>query len=93
MEKNTGWANANYDRVSVALPRGKKAEIESAAAREGKSVNAWTGEAIQAKLIRNDSITIQLGAEDPTPQAIESAARRAGMSVNDWIVDVIREAL
>lgn len=35
-----------YDRINIAVPKGKKDEIKAAADQEGKSVNAYIIEAI-----------------------------------------------
>ncbi len=39
-----------YDRLSVVIPKGKKAEILAAAAAAGLSINAWVSQAIEEKL-------------------------------------------
>lgn len=42
----------NYDRLAVLVPKGDKERIKQAATAAGQSVNAWIGEAINAKLER-----------------------------------------
>ena len=39
-----------YDRINIAVPKGKKDEIKAAADQEGKSVNAYIIEAIDEKM-------------------------------------------
>ena len=39
-----------YDRISLAVPKGKKAEIEASAEERKLSLNAWINEAINEKL-------------------------------------------
>ena len=39
-----------YDRLSIVLIKGKKEEIQAAAAAAGLSVNAWVSQAIEDKL-------------------------------------------
>lgn len=39
-----------YDRLSLVIPKGKKAEIQAAAAAAGQSLNAWMNQAIEEKL-------------------------------------------
>ena len=39
-----------YDRINIAVPKGKKDEIKAAADQEGKSVNAFINEAIDEKM-------------------------------------------
>lgn len=46
------WDAANLDRLSIALPKGKKAEIQAAAGQAGTSVNAYIAEAIEQRLER-----------------------------------------
>lgn len=44
------YITKNYDRINLTLPKGKKAEIQTAAEAAGKSVNAFINEAIEEKL-------------------------------------------
>lgn len=39
-----------YDRINIAVPKGKKDKIKAAADQEGKSVNAYIIEAIDEKM-------------------------------------------
>lgn len=39
-----------YDRVNVVMPKGQKADIQSAAALVGQSVNAYINQAIQTRM-------------------------------------------
>lgn len=50
-ENNRKWDAENLDRMSLALPKGQKERIQAAAVEsEEKSVNAWIGKAIEARL-------------------------------------------
>lgn len=49
---NRKWDAANLDRVSVAMPKGRKAEIQAHAAAHGQSVNSFINEAIAEKMER-----------------------------------------
>lgn len=53
---NKKWNDANmkerYDRVQLVLPKGRKEEIQSAAAACGESVNAYISRAISEKMER-----------------------------------------
>ena len=40
-EGNRKWDAANLDRISVALPKGRKAELQAVAERHGQSVNGF----------------------------------------------------
>lgn len=44
-----------YDRINVAVPKGKKDRIKAAADRHGQSVNGYVNEAIDEKLQRDES--------------------------------------
>ena len=44
-----------YDRLSVVLPKGRKPEIQAAAAASGLSINAWVSQAIEDKLQKDSA--------------------------------------
>lgn len=44
------WDAANLDRLSLALPKGKKAEIQAHAQAHGESVNAFISRAIETTM-------------------------------------------
>ena len=52
---NRKYEAKTYDRVSVILPKGKKAEIQAAAGAAGLSVNAWIGQVIEAALQKENA--------------------------------------
>ena len=45
-EGNRKWDTANLDRVSVAMPKGKKDIIKAHAEKNGESVNGFVNRAI-----------------------------------------------
>lgn len=47
---NRKWDTANLDRLSLALPKGKKAEIQAHAQAHGESVNAFISRAIETTM-------------------------------------------
>ena len=47
---NRKWDAANLDRLSLALPKGKKAEIQAHAQAHGESVNAFISRAIETTM-------------------------------------------
>ena len=49
---NRKWDAANLDRLSLALPKGKKAEIQAHAQAHGESVNAFISRAIREKYLQ-----------------------------------------
>lgn len=44
---------ANYDRINLTVPKGKKAVIQTHAEQQGKSVNGFINEAIDEKMERD----------------------------------------
>lgn len=52
-EGNKRWDEKNLDRVSVALPKGKKEEVKAAAAAAGESMNQYIAGAIDQRLERD----------------------------------------
>lgn len=49
-EGNRKWDAANLDRVSIALPKGKKDEIKAAALAAGESMNQYIIAAVDARM-------------------------------------------
>ena len=49
-EGNRRWDEANLDRVSIALPKGKKDEIKAAALAAGESMNQYIIAAVDARI-------------------------------------------
>lgn len=56
-QKNSAkkWDSANLDRLSLALPKGKKAEIQAAAAQAGESMNQYIAGAIDQRMERQQA--------------------------------------
>lgn len=52
-EGNKRWDEKNLDRVSLALPKGKKEEVKAAAAAAGESMNQYIAGAIDQRLERD----------------------------------------
>lgn len=52
---NRKWDASNLDRVSLALPKGRKDEIKAHAAKRGESVNGFIGRAITETIERDDA--------------------------------------
>ena len=64
-QSNRTWDANNLDRMSLALPKGKKAEIQAAAGRVGESMNQYIKGAIDQRLARDAAGTNQpAGGED-----------------------------
>ena len=50
---NQKWDAANLDRISIALPKGKKDEIKAHAENQGESMNQFIGRAINQQMERD----------------------------------------
>ena len=57
-EGNKRWDEKNLDRVSIAMPKGKKDEIKSAAAQAGQSMNAYIISAIDEAIKRGNTLEV-----------------------------------
>lgn len=51
-EGNRRWDAKNLDRISLAMPKGKKEVIQAAAKKSNESVNAFINRLIDAELER-----------------------------------------
>ena len=49
-EGNRKWDAANLDRVSIAMPKGKKDDIKAAAAAVGESMNQYIINAVEQRM-------------------------------------------
>ena len=47
---NNKYNEKAYDRINIAVPKGRKAEIKALAESRGQSVNAFVNEAIDAAM-------------------------------------------
>lgn len=48
------WNRANYDRIELIVPKGKKEEIKTHAAAWGESVNGFVNRAIDEAVERDN---------------------------------------
>lgn len=49
------YVKANYDRINVTMPKGRKDEIKAHASARGESVNAFINRAIEETMGREGS--------------------------------------
>ena len=54
VQANNRYGNKAYDRINIAVKKGEKERIQSYAAQQGKSLNAYIVEAIYDKIKNND---------------------------------------
>lgn len=57
-DSNRKWDAANLDRVSVAMPKGKRDLIRAAAVAAGESMNQYINGAIDARMDRDRDLAI-----------------------------------
>ena len=66
-EGNRKWDAANLDRISIALPKGKKDDVKAAAVAVGESMNQYIINAVEQRMER-DGLERHTGAgEGPIP--------------------------
>lgn len=51
----TKYVKEHYDRISLTVPQGKKAELQAHAAARGESVNGFINRAIDETMERDQS--------------------------------------
>lgn len=44
------YVKKNYDRIEITAPKGKKAEIQAAAEKQGESLNAYVIGAVERRM-------------------------------------------
>ena len=78
------YVKANYDRMELTVPKGKKETIQNAAASQGQSVNAYINQAIDERMTRDGGGTPESPTEGVsasggilTPAALETATQAA----------------
>ena len=82
---NNKYNEKAYDRINIAVPKGKKAEIQALAESRGQSVNVFVNEAIDAAV---SGAAVQAGGALLTAKALteaRSAAESAGETVEAFI--------
>lgn len=95
---NRKWDAANLDRVSVAMPRGRKDAIRERAAAQGESMNGFINAAIDSALSPQD--VPQCAVSDFTAMAVSEDAERVkehtertGETTEDFIRRAIADTI
>ena len=60
-ENNKKWDTANLDRVSIAIPKGRKDVIKAAAAAAGESMNQYIITAVDRRIELDGSQLVEDG--------------------------------
>lgn len=98
------YVKANYDRINVTFPKGRKDEIKAIADTQGQSVNAYIISAVDEKMERDDGGTASETAGKPPestqgggvvslPSETLEAAQRAAEAVGEAVPDFVRRAV
>lgn len=51
-ESKAKYNAKTYDRINIAVPKGRKAEIQAAAEKAGESINAYISRAVSERMER-----------------------------------------
>lgn len=62
---NNKWTNAHYDRINIAVPKGRKDEIKALADTQGQSVNAYIISAVDEKMERDGGTAPKIAGKHP----------------------------
>lgn len=82
------YVKANYDRINVTFPKGRKDEIKAIADTQGQSVNAYIISAVDEKMERGSGGTASETAGKPT----EAAQGGGVVSLPSEMVEVAQRA-
>ena len=103
---NNRWTNAHYDRINIAVPKGRKDEIKALAEIRGQSVNAYIISAVDEKMDRDGGgvasssppqaaeLTAGSGVVYLPPDTLEAAqgaAGRTGETVSAFVARAVAE--
>ncbi len=90
---NNRWTNAHYDRINIAVPKGRKDEIKALADARGQSVNAYIVSALDEKVERDGAGTPTTGADGiltrSTVKAAQKAAQAAGEDLSQFVARAV----
>ena len=84
IKSNNKWTNAHYDRINLAVPKGRKAEIQILAEAGGQSVNGFIVAAIDEKLARDGA--------DGAQEAVGQPAGAGMVSLPSETLEIAQEA-
>ena len=60
------YVKANYDRMELTVPKGRKETIQAAASSQGQSVNAYINQAIDERMNRDSARTVSNAPVSPS---------------------------
>ena len=91
------YVKANYDRINVTMPKGKKDAIQAAAEAQGQSVNAYINTAIDGRMAPETAQEAAGGAQkagavslpSDTIKAAREAAEVAGEALSEFVTRAV----
>lgn len=101
---NNKYAAKAYDRINIAVPKGRKDAIQEHAQQQGESINAFIGRAILEAMERDgggtasetagkSSESTQGGGVVSLPYETLEIAQRAAEAVGEAVPDFVRRAV
>lgn len=87
-----------YDRINFVMPKGRKAEIQECAQREGISASEWINAAIVEKMngeAMQETAACAMAIEGTCASIpdLEAYARSAHMTPDEYILTAVREKM
>jgi predicted HicB family RNase H-like nuclease len=55
IKANNKYNAKAYDRINIAVPKGRKAEVQAHAESQGESINGFIGRAIESQMERDSA--------------------------------------
>lgn len=107
-ESNRRWDATNLDRISIALPKGRKADLQAVATRHGQSVNGYINSLIDDALGGKQSEEAGGGFGFSAPvdsdivysrflshigPSFSTAVSASGQSPEEYILQAVRERI
>ena len=96
---NRKWDAANLDRVSVAMPRGRKDAIRERAAAQGESMNGFINTAINSALSPQDAPQCAvsdfpaMAVSEEDAERINADTERTGETIEAFIRRAIADTI
>lgn len=84
------YVKANYDRMELTVPKGRKDTIKARADAQGQSVNAYINAAIEGRMAQEDTEGAGgISLPSDTIKAAQEAAEAAGEAVPVFIARAV----
>ena len=88
---NAKWDAAHLDRMSLALPKGKKDAIKAAAALAGESMNQYIGNAIDMRMMGTGESETPSSVLTPAALcAAQAGAKLAGEELHTFVERAVK---